>query len=49
MEGLAAYDSNSDEEDNDIDPEKSHEVIATLKNKFPLDSAPAVPLRVSFN
>lgn len=49
METLAAYSSVSDEEGGEesvIDPSKTSEVIAKLKEKFPLDSAPHVPVRV---
>ena len=52
MEALATYSSVSDEEGGEesptavIDPSKTSEVIAKLKEKFPLDSAPHVPIRV---
>ena len=50
MEALYAYDSSDGEEGSEtIDPEKSSEVVAKLKEKFPLNSAPHVPVRVSIN
>ena len=53
-----AYDS-SGEEDNaeapqkreeasTLDPNESHDVFSKLKEKFPLNSAPTVPVRVRF-
>lgn len=51
MEALTAYSSEEedggDQQTPDIDPTKSTEVLAKLKERFPLDSAPAVPIRVS--
>lgn len=54
MEALTAYDSSDGEggEDlvaSDIDPSKASEVLARLQDKFPLNSAPHVPVRVSIN
>ena len=54
MQALAEYDSSDGEGDAaqvnpDIDPEKAPEVLARLKDKFPLNSAPYVPVRVSIN
>lgn len=57
MEALTAYSSDEEEirsesEDQiapNIDPSKASEVIAKLKERFPLNSAPHVPVRVSFN
>ena len=54
MEALSsAYDSSDGEESGegsvDIDPTKTSEVVAKLKQKFPLNSAPHVPIRVSTN
>lgn len=54
MDALAAYgssDEGSGPEDThgepSIDPEESSSVLHKLKEKFPLDSAPSVPKRVS--
>lgn len=54
MQALAEYDSSDGEGDTeqanpDIDPEKASEVLSRLKDKFPLNSAPYVPVRVSIN
>lgn len=56
MEALTAYSSDEDESKGgnnesqtpEIDPTRTSEVVAKLKEKFPLDSAPHVPIRVSF-
>lgn len=56
MDALAVYDS-SGEEDNaeapqkeeealTLDPKESADIIFRLKEKFPLNSAPTVPIRV---
>lgn len=54
MDALAAYSSSDEgsgpEETHDepsINPEESSSVIHKLKEKFPLNSAPSVPKRVS--
>ena len=54
MDALAAYGSSDEgsgpEETHDepsIDPEESSSVLHELKEKFPLNSAPSVPKRVS--
>jgi hypothetical protein len=57
MDALTAY--SSDEEGGggegevqstpSIDPTKASEVITKLKERFPLNSAPHVPVRVSSN
>ena len=54
MEELTAYGSGEEDDGDDqktpkIDPKQSVEVLAKLKERFPLDSAPAVPIRVSIN
>ena len=56
MEALTAYSSDEeaggggeDQTTPPIDPAKASEVIAKLKERFPLNSAPHVPVRVSFN
>ena len=52
MDGLTAYVSSDEEETTDqqtpeINPLKSAAILEKLKKKFPLDSAPHVPIRVS--
>ena len=57
MEALNAYSSDEDETgggsaektESDIDPSQASETIAKLKEKFPLNSAPYVPVRVGIN
>ena len=53
MEALTAYDSGdeegADQKTPDLDVKKSSEVISKLKERFPLNSAPNVPIRVSIN
>lgn len=57
MEALTAYSSDEEETEggkedqaaSTIDPVKASEMIAKLKERFPLNSAPHVPVRVSFN
>ncbi len=50
-----AYDSSDGEDDSkdqvipEIDPQISSRVISELKEKFPLNSAPQVPIKVSTN
>lgn len=46
MDSLLSYGS-SDEEDNSNSVDES--VLDSLKSKFPLNAAPAVPIRVSIN
>ena len=53
MEGLTAYASSDEEETTDkqvpeINTLESADILEKLKKKFPLDSAPHVPIRVSF-
>lgn len=56
MEALTAYSSDEEEtrggdesQSIKVDPTKAAEVIAKLKERLPLNSAPHVPVRVSFN
>jgi len=54
MDGLVAYDSSEgegeeqqeEEEASALDPEESSSVFLGLKEKFPLNSAPSVPVKV---
>lgn len=54
MDALTAY-SSSDEEDEksqkivEINPDESTKVVSKLKERFPLNSAPTVLGKVSFN
>lgn len=54
MEAITAYDSSDGEEGTehsttDLDTLKAAELLAKLKDKLPLNSAPYVPVRVSIN
>lgn len=52
METLQTYGGSSDEEDNStetIDHSQTSSVLESIKKKFPLNSAPNVPIRVGYN